>query len=134
MLYRGEESCVERCLMFPIMTLHIMQYINTSLTLYTYHSILFHPGFHLLQLPRHHPWKNRRVCAFTEEQIFSWSTNTKTVSTHCRNILVCLMLLLTKLHFTCARLHYDAHSPPDRVEVQHVEQLKPEGDIVDNST
>lgn len=37
----------------------------------TYDSILLHPGFHLLHLPRHYSRKNRGVCALTEQQIFS---------------------------------------------------------------
>lgn len=32
-----------------------------------------------------------------------------------------------KVHFTWAWLDYDAHSPPDRVEVQYMEKLKPKG-------
>lgn len=51
--------------------------ISALLKLYTYDSILLHPGFHLLHLPRHHPGKNGRVCPLTEQQVFSWDPTNK---------------------------------------------------------
>jgi len=39
--------------------------------LYTYDSILLHPGFHLLHLPRYDAGENGRVRSLTEQQAFS---------------------------------------------------------------
>lgn len=43
------------------------------LCLHTHHSVLLHPGLHLLHLPRHHPREDGRVGPLTEQQVVSWA-------------------------------------------------------------